>query len=209
LSDLAHPLWIDPWPLVLASASASRASMLRAAGIPILCKPASIDERLLEQELKSSGATTETMALELAAAKAVHVSATLPGQPVIGADQMLAAGNELFHKPESLEMARRQLLKLRDREHRLISAAVLVVDGKVVERVVDDARLEMRPFSEEFLDRYIAVAGDAIRTSVGGYQLEGAGVHLFSRIEGNHFTILGLPLLPLLECLRRRGMILG
>lgn len=183
--------------------------MLRAAGIPILCKPASIDERALEDRLRGENASIETMAMELAAAKAVHVSAKLPGQPVIGADQMLAAGNELFHKPESIDMARRQLLKLRDREHRLISAAVLVVDGQVIERVVDDARLEMRAFSEEFLDRYIAVAGDAIRTSVGGYQLEAAGVHLFSRIEGNHFTILGLPLLPLLERLRRRGMILG
>jgi septum formation protein len=206
LSDLAHPLWIDPWPLVLASASASRAAMLRAAGIPILCQPASVDERAVEERLRSENAPVESVALELAAAKAMQVSALHPGQPVLGADQMLAAGNELFHKPDSVDMARRQLLKLRDREHRLISAAVLVMDGKVVERVVDDARLEMRPFSEEFLDRYIAVAGDAIRTSVGGYQLEAAGVHLFSRIEGDHFTILGLPLLPLLERLRCRGM---
>ncbi|MGQ4274313.1 Maf family protein [Terrihabitans sp. B22-R8] len=208
MSDLAHPLWIEPWPLVLASASLSRAQMLRSAGIPILCAPADLDERTVEAPLVAAKSPPPDIALALAAAKALHVSERFPGRFVLGADQILAAGNELFNKPDGLAAARRQLLKLREREHRLISAAVLVVDGVVIERVWDQAILEMRAFSEEFLDRYLAFMGDRIGSSVGGYQIENAGVHLFSRVEGNHFTILGLPLLSLLDRFRARGLIL-
>jgi septum formation protein len=208
MSDLAHPLWIEPWPLVLASASVSRADMLRAAGIPVVCVPADLNERLVEAPLVDAGESPERIARELAAAKALHVSLLHPGRMVLGADQVLAAGTELFHKPDGMVAARRQLLKLRERRHQLISAAALVVDGRVIETVSDTAEMEMRAFSEEFLDRYLAYMGDRIRTSVGGYQIENAGVHLFERVDGNHFTILGLPLLPLLARLRRRGLIL-
>jgi septum formation protein len=208
MSDLAHPLWIEPWPLVLASASLSRAEMLRAAGIPILVPPADVDERALEAPLLQARAEPSEIARALATAKARQVSARFPGRLVIGADQVLAAGHEMFHKPEGMAQARRQLLKLRERRHHLIAAAVLVVDGEVVDTIVDQAVLEMRAFSEEFLDRYLAFMGDQICRSVGGYQIETAGVHLFERVDGNHFTILGLPLIPLLASLRRQGMIL-
>ncbi|BCJ89318.1 Maf-like protein [Terrihabitans soli] len=205
MTDLAHPLWIEPWPLVLASASSSRAGMLRAAGIPLEIAPADIDERAIEDEL---GDDAGLIAAELAAAKAVAVSARFPNRLVLGADQTLTVGSERLHKPSGLADARAQLLKLRDREHVLTSAAALVVDGAVLETFISAAKLYMRPFTEEFLDRYLGQAGDAVMTSVGGYQLEGAGVHLFNRVEADHFTVLGLPLLQVLASLRARGMLL-
>jgi septum formation protein len=208
MTDLAHPLWIEPWPLVLASASSSRAGMLRAAGIPIEIAPAEIDERLLEAGLTEKGASTDEIATGLAAAKAEAVSVNFPKRLVLGADQTLSVGSEQLHKPAGLAEARAQLLKLRDREHVLTSAAALVLDGAVLETFVSSARLYMRPFSEEFLDRYLGHAGDQITKSVGGYQLESAGVHLFDTVEADHFTVLGLPLLPVLASLRRRGMLL-
>jgi septum formation protein len=206
MTDLAHPLWIEPWPLVLASASASRAGMLRAAGIPIEIAPADIDERAVEAEL--AGKDAGRIAERLAAAKAQSVSARFQNRLVLGADQTLTVGSEQLHKPSGLAEARAQLLKLRDREHVLTSAAALVSDGTVLDTFVSSATLYMRPFSEEFLDRYLGHAGDAVTTSVGGYQLEGAGVHLFDVVDADHFTVLGLPLLPLLASLRTRGMLL-
>lgn len=206
MTDIAHPLWIEPWPLVLASASQSRAAMLRAAGIPIEIAPAEIDERALEEELAAQGAGL--VAAELAAAKAQAVSVNFPNRLVLGADQTLTVGSERLHKPSGLAEARSQLLKLRDREHVLTSAAALVMDGTVLETFISSAKLYMRPFSEEFLDRYLGQAGDAVMRSVGGYQLEGAGVHLFNDIDANHFTVLGLPLLQVLSSLRARGMLL-
>lgn len=206
MTDIAHPLWIEPWPLVLASASQSRAAMLRAAGIPIEIAPAEIDERALEEELAAQGAGL--VAAELAAAKAQSVSVNFPNRLVLGADQTLTVGSERLHKPSGLAEARSQLLKLRDREHVLTSAAALVMDGTVLETFISSAKLYMRPFTEEFLDRYLGQAGDAVMRSVGGYQLEGAGVHLFNDIDANHFTVLGLPLLQILSSLRARGMLL-
>jgi septum formation protein len=206
MTDLAHPLWIEPWPLVLASASSSRAAMLRAAGIPIEISPADIDERAVEAEL--AGGDAGLIAEKLAAAKAQAVSSGFPNRLVLGADQTLTVGSEQLHKPSGLAEARSQLLKLRDREHVLTSAAALVIDGTVLESFVSSATLYMRPFSEEFLDRYLGQAGDAVTRSVGGYQLEGAGVHLFDIVEAEHFTVLGLPLLKVLASLRRRGMLL-
>jgi septum formation protein len=207
MSELAHPLWIEPWPLVLASASAPRAEMLRAAGIPIEIAPADIDERAAEVALAAGGTTVDGVAVALAAAKAEAVSLNFPRRLVLGADQTLAVGTERLHKPSGLAEARRQILKLRDREHMLYSAAALVVDGTVLETFVTTARLSVRAFSEEFLDRYLAQAGDSATKSVGGYQLEGAGVHLFDFVEADHFTVLGLPLFPLLAALRRRGLL--
>jgi septum formation protein len=207
MTDIAHPLWIEPWPLVLASGSASRAGMLRGAGIPLEIVPANIDERAEETRLADQGSGADTVAIGLAVAKAQAVSADLPSRPVLGADQTLAVGSQRLHKPAGMAEARAQLLSLRDREHLLHSAAALVMDGTVLETFVTTARLFMRPFSEEFLDRYLAQTGDAVTASVGGYQLESAGVNLFDHVEADHFTILGLPLFPLLGSLRRRGML--
>jgi septum formation protein len=206
MTDIAHPLWIEPWPLVLASASPSRAAMLRAAGIPIEIAPAEIDERALEEKLAAESAGL--IAAELAAAKAQVVSAQFPNRLILGADQTLTVGSERLHKPSGLAEARAQLLKLRDREHVLTSAAALVMNGTVLESFISAAKLYVRPFSEEFLDRYLGQAGDAVMNSVGGYQLEGAGVHLFNTVDANHFTVLGLPLLQVLSSLRARGMLL-
>lgn len=207
MTDIAHPLWIEPWPLVLASASPSRADMLRGAGIPLEIVPANIEERAEEASLAESGAGADAIALGLAAAKAKAVSSDFPKRIVLGADQTLAIGSQRLHKPTGLAEARTQLLALRDREHVLHSAAALVMDGTVLDTFVTTARLFMRPFSEEFLDRYLAQSGEAAMASVGGYQLESLGVNLFERVEADHFTILGLPLFPLLGTLRRRGML--
>lgn len=209
MTDLAHPLWIEPWPLVLASASASRAGMLQAAGIPVEIVPARIDERAEEDRLAADGAGPDRIAVGLAAAKAVAVSVEFPQRPVLGADQTLAVGSERLHKPHGVADARKQLLALRDREHMLYSAAALVMDGVVLETFVTSARMAMRPFSEEFLDRYLAQAGEAVSRSVGGYQIEGAGVHLFDGVDADHATILGLPLFQVMAAFRRRGLLLG
>jgi len=208
MSDIVHPLWIEPWPLLLASASASRAAVLRAAGLPIDVLPASIDERGVEADCAREGQEPPLIALSLACAKALAISREHPSRVVLGADQILAAGYERLHKPRSLVEARRQILRLQDGTHSLHSAAAIAVNGEILDTCVDSAHLTMRAISEEFLDRYLAVAGDAILGCVGGYQLEGAGVHLFSRIEGNHFTVLGLPLLDVLAILRKRGFII-
>src|SRR5688500_3802814 len=156
MTDLAHPLWIEPWPLVLASASRSRAAMLRAAGIPIEIAPAEIDARAIEEQLGTESAGM--IADELAAAKAQAVRVHFPNRLVLGADQTLTVGSERLHKPSGLAEARAQLLKLRDREHVLTSAAALVIDGTVLETFISAAKLYMRPFSEEFLDRYLGQA---------------------------------------------------
>jgi septum formation protein len=208
LNDIAHPLWIEPWPLLLASASQPRANMLLAAGIPLEIVPAQIDERTTEAIMNAAGTSASDVATGLASLKAQAVSADFPGRLVLGADQTLVVGSDRLHKPAGLAEARSQLLSLRDREHVLYSGAALVSDGVVLETFVTAARLTMRPFSEEFLDRYLAQAGDEVTKSVGGYQLESAGIHLFQKVEADHFTILGLPLFPLLASLRKRGMLL-
>jgi septum formation protein len=207
MNDIAHPLWIEPWPLVLASASAPRAEMLRAAGIPIEVVPADLDERRLEGTLAADGVAVDVIATRLAAAKAEVVSINFPKRLVLGADQTLTVGSERLHKPTGMAQARAQILKLRDREHVLHSGAALVMDGNVIETFITSATLTMRPFTEEFLDRYLAQAGEEAMKSVGGYQLEGPGVHLFDRVEVDHFSVLGLPLFPLLAGLRRLGML--
>lgn len=207
MSDIAHPLWIEPWPLILASASKARAEMLRAAGIPVEVVASDIDERAVEAPFLERRAPAEEIATALAEAKALSVSARYPRRLVLGGDQVLSIGSELLSKPKSLLEARRQLLRMRDGSHSLHSAAVLAVDGRPLDRIVSSANLWVRPFSEEFLDRYLGVTADHATLSVGSYRLEVEGVHLFERIEGDHFTILGLPLVGLLEVLRRRGMV--
>jgi len=201
------PLWLADKPLVLASSSAIRRSVLEAAGVAVECIPADIDERAIEAGATASG-PGEVAAL-LARAKACAVSARQPGRLVLGADQTLALGPQRFTKPPTRDAARAQLMALRGRTHELHAALACVRDGEAVFEHREAARLTMRAFSPEFLQSYIEAAGDAVTASVGAYQVEGLGLQLFERIEGDHFTILGLPLLPVLAFLRRDGQLAG
>ncbi|MDX7951645.1 Maf family protein [Lichenihabitans sp. Uapishka_5] len=206
---IAHPLWRSPAPLVLASNSAARRVLLQEAGIPVEVSPAPIDERAVEAPLRAAGAAPEAVAAHLAAAKARAVALRHPGRLVLGADQVLALGDEMFTKPEDRAAARRHLGRLADRAHALHAALCLMRDDTVVFETVSTARLTMRPLSDAFLDAYLEAEGDAVCGSVGAYRLEGIGIHLFSRIEGDQPTILGLPLLALLPALRQAGVLLG
>ena len=196
-------LWLAERPLVLASKSAGRRALLESAGIPIEVVPADVDERAIEARAADCGAG-EVAAL-LARAKAAAVAAQMPGRLVLGADQTLALGQRRFSKPADRAVARDQLQTLRGKTHVLHSALAVARDGAIVFEHREDARLTMRMFSDGFLDRYLDAAGDAVTASVGAYQVERIGIQLFERIEGSHFTILGLPLLPLLDFLRREG----
>jgi septum formation protein len=198
-------LWVAEEPLVLASKSESRRAVLAGAAIAVEVLPADIDERAIEAQV-GSRAPAE-VALVLARAKARAVTVQRPGRLVLGADQTLALGDRLFAKPADLAAARDQLKSLRGRTHELHSAVVLARDDVVLFEQCEIARLTMRDFSDRFLDAYIETAGIAVTASVGGYQVEGAGIHLFERIEGDHFTILGLPLLGLLHYLRQTGCV--
>jgi len=193
--------------LVLASASPFRRRMLEAAGLSFEVAPADVDEAALKRDLLGSGSTPSTVAGALAAAKAEAVSARLPDALVIGADQVLALGPDLFSKPVGTPAAREQLLRLRGKSHQLHTAACLATGGKAVWTHVEIATLTMRPFSDAFLADYLRVAGDRVCHTVGAYEIEGLGIQLFERVEGDTFTIIGLPLLPLLAELRARGAI--
>lgn len=193
-------------PIILASTSAARQAMLRDAGVPFVAEAPRVDEKSLRASLLAEGHGPRGLADALAEAKAVKVSARHPGRLVLGADQVLALGEHPFAKPASVAEARAQLLSLRGARHMLLSAAVVAVDGGPVWRHVGVARMDVRAFSEAFLDRYLAAEGEAALQSVGAYRIEAAGVQLFDRIEGDHFTILGLPLLELLRYLRVRGV---
>jgi septum formation protein len=188
--------------LVLASGSATRAAMLRAAGVVPLIDPAAIDEDETKASLKAGGASAGDAAEALAELKAQRVSRRHPGALVLGCDQLLECEGAWFDKPADRAAARRQLLALRGRTHRLVSAAVAMRDGSRLWHHIASAELTMRPFGETFLDSYLDRAGDAVLASVGAYQIEGLGSQLFARVEGDWFTILGLPLLPLLAFLR-------
>ncbi|MBX9591728.1 MAG: Maf family protein [Hyphomonadaceae bacterium] len=183
--------------------------MLEAAGLAFRVVPAAVDEAVLKRELAGRVPRPGPAAIAeaLARAKAEAVSAGNPAAVTIGADQILALGDELFDKPRDLAAARAQLERLRGATHRLVSAAVLASGGKTVWSHVDEAQLTMRSFSPEFLDRYLAEAGAGLCGIVGAYEIEGPGIQLFERVEGSHFTIIGLPLVPLLAELRTRGVI--
>jgi septum formation protein len=201
------PLWLSPQPLVLASKSDVRGKMLASVGLRFEIRPAQIDERAVEAK---SGTTDAAAAARLLArAKAYAVARTLPGRLVLGADQTLARGAKRFSKPTNRAAAAEQLRALRGRTHELHSALALVRDGEVLFDCVDSARLTMRDISDRFLDDYLDMAGAAALASVGAYQLEGIGIHLFERVDGDYFTILGLPLLPLLNYLRQNEYVDG
>ncbi|MGB8041626.1 MAG: Maf family protein [Pseudolabrys sp.] len=200
-------LWLAPQPLVLASRSDIRGKILAAAGLRFEIRPSQINERAVEA--KSGAGDSAAVARHLARAKADAVAASLPGRLVLGADQTLARGAKRFGKPADRAEAADQLRALRGRTHELHSALALVRDKEIVFTCVDTARLTMRDFSDRFLNDYLAMAGDAAMNSVGGYQLEGIGIHLFERVEGDYFTILGLPLLPLLSFLRQSRLVDG
>jgi septum formation protein len=201
------PLWIDRQPLVLASKSDIRGKILAAAGLRFEIRPSPIDERAVEA---AAGKPEAAQAARLLArAKADAVAKAVPGRVVLGADQTLAFGDTRFGKPADRADAARQLRSLRGRTHALHSALALVRDGEVLFDFIDTARLTMRDFSDRFLDDYLDMAGDTAMSSVGGYQLEGIGIHLFEKVEGDYFTILGLPLLPLLAFLRQNKFLDG
>jgi septum formation protein len=197
-------LWLAHQPLLLASKSSARRAMLEAAGIPVEIEPADIDERALE---RNAPGAAEAVARMLAREKAHAVAARRPERLVVGADQILALGERRFSKPADRAAAQAQLKELRGRTHELHSAAALVQDGTVRFEYSDTARLTMRSFSDSFLDAYLDAAGAAVTDSVGGYQLERTGIQLFERVEGDYFTVLGLPLLPLLVFLRSAGVL--
>ena len=192
--------------LVLASGSAIRRQLLSNAGLSFEVAPAQIDERAAEEPLLSAGAKPEDVALALAMAKALSVSEIRPGDLVIGADQVLDFEGERLIKPADMDAARRQLLRLAGRTHRLCSAVACARGGDIIWQCVDTAALKMRPLQPAAASHYLARAGEAVLQSVGAYQLEGLGVQLFERIEGDYFAILGLPLLPLLGFLRGRDV---
>lgn len=199
------PLWLDEHPLVLASGSAVRRMLLEAASIPVEVHPTSIDERAIEA--RANLCTAADVAALLAREKALAGAAGRAGRLVLGADQTLALGDRRFSKPTDRSSAREQLSVLRGRTHELHSAIAVVRNHEILFEHIASARLTMRDFSNQFLDDYLDKIGPAATTSVGGYQLEGAGVQLFERIEGDNSTILGLPLLPLLAWLRRQGLL--
>jgi septum formation protein len=198
-------LWRGKDPLILASQSRARQTLLCNAGIDFETVAADIDERAVQQAsgLSASGDIAALLARE----KALSVSVRRNGKFVVGADQTLALGNRLFSKPAGRSQAADQLRALAGHPHELHSAVAVARDGKILFEATGIARMTMRRLGETEIEAYLDQAGEAVTTSVGAYQLEGLGVHLFERIEGDHFTILGLPLLPLLVYLRGAGLL--
>jgi septum formation protein len=191
--------------LILASGSAARRRMLEAAGLTFSVESPRVDEEAAKASLRAEGLKPRDQADALAELKALSVSRGREGF-VISADQMLAVDGAVLDKPKNLAEAREHLLRLRGKTHELLTAAVVAKEGAIIWRHVDVPKLRMRPFSDAFLDDYIARAGDATLRSVGAYQLEGLGAQLFERVEGDYFSVLGLPLLPLLHFLREQGV---
>ncbi|WP_454634070.1 Maf family protein [Bradyrhizobium cenepequi] len=198
-------IWRGKDPLILASQSRARKMLLTNAGIAFEALPADIDERAI-QENSGLSAPADIASL-LAREKALFVALQRPGRFVVGADQTLALGDRLFSKPAGRDQAAEQLRALAGRVHELHSAVAVAQDGKILFADTSVARMSMRPLGEDGINAYLDQAGEAVSTSVGAYQLEGLGVHLFERIDGDHFTILGLPLLSLLAFLRSENLL--
>ncbi len=195
--------------LILASSSPFRRMLMKNAGLTFEAHAAHIDERAVEAPLERGGATPDAVALVLAKAKAKEVSDRFTACLVIGSDQTMSIGQQTFHKPKSMIDAANHLRVLSGKTHRLNSAIVIAYDGDVIWEHVSHAELTMRSLQPDFIQRHLKRVGEKALTSVGAYQLEGEGVQLFSRIDGDYFTILGLPMLPLLEKLRELGAIDG
>jgi septum formation protein len=200
------PLWLAAEPLVLASRSSVRRTLLAGAGIPLETHAADIDERMLEARAPMLG--PDAIAILLAREKALAVARGYPGRLVLGADQMLALGGRRFAKPVDRAAAAAQLRALSGKTHELHSAIAFVQDGAVLFQQVSLARLTMRALSDRFLEVYLDAVGKAATESVGAYQLEGLGIQLFENVEGDYFTVLGLPLIDALGFLRRHGCLL-
>ena len=196
-------LWLAAAPLVLASRSAIRCTLLETAGVSVEIHPADVDERAIE--VKAPLQTPVAIAALLAREKALVIARAMPGRLVLGADQLLSLNGERFSKPADRAAARAQLAKLSGQTHELYSAIAFARDDAVLFEHVGVARLAMRAFSDRFLDDYLDAVGDAATASVGAYQLEGLGIQLFERIDGDYFTVLGLPLITALDFLRRHG----
>ncbi|MEI6201442.1 MAG: Maf family protein [Enhydrobacter sp.] len=197
---------VTPSPHILASTSSSRRQLMANAGLSFEIDPSGVDEEEVTRSLLAQRSSPQEIAEALAEMKALRVSSRRPGAFVVGGDSTLASNGRLFNKPSDMAAARKQLLALRGQTHELFSSVVVAKNGARLWHWNERARLTMRPFNEAFLDTYLARAGDAVLTSVGAYQLEGLGAHLFSRVDGDYFTILGLPLLPLLSFLAGHGV---
>jgi septum formation protein len=197
-------------PLILASSSKSRAKLLEAAGLAFIVEPPGLDESAMRQAVAGGEALApHDVAEVLARAKAEAVSEVAPKAHVIGGDQVLAFGDVIMSKPESMEAARRQLLDLSGKTHTLHTSVAVATNGETIWADTTVAILTIRKLSPEFIGRYLAAAGEEVLSSVGAYQIESIGVQLFEKIDGDYFSILGLPLIPLLDMLRREGVIEG
>lgn len=199
--------WRGDAPLVLASGSATRRQLLEAAGLPVEVIRPDVDERVIEADFLAMGGPPAGVAAALADAKALSVSPSHPGRTILAADQMLICEGRPFHKPEGAAGAERQIAMLAGRKHELTSAFTLARDGRIIARGARGAVLAMRSLTPGFIRDYVALAGPAATSSVGSYQLEGLGIHLFETIEGDHSTILGLPMLNLLATLRELDLV--
>lgn len=204
---LQATFWRGDAPLILASGSTTRRQLLEAARLPVEMIRPDVDERAIEADFLAMGGPHAGIAAALADAKALSVSPLHSGRIVLAADQMLVCGGRPFHKPESTAAAEQQIAMLAGRKHELTSAFTLARDGRIIGRCASSAVLAMRPLTSDFIRDYVTLAGEAATTSVGGYQLEGLGIHLFETIEGDHSTILGLPMLSLLATLRELDLV--
>lgn len=193
--------------VVLASQSAARRRLLEAAGLALVVDSPRVDEAAVKESLRAEGAPPEAAAESLAELKALKVSARHPGALVVGADQLLVCEEEWFDKPADRAAAAAQLARLAGRQHRLVTSVVVARDGQRLWHHCEAPRLTLRRLSPAFIDWYLEQAGEAVLASVGAYQLEGLGVQLMARVEGDHFAIQGLPLLPLLDFLRQNGVL--
>jgi septum formation protein len=200
-------LWIEQPKPVLASRSATRRLLLENAGLEVEVEAADVDERRLEREFLEGGGAPVELASLLARAKALDVSARRRWDLCIGADQTLLLDGILFHKPDDLKMAVQSLTRLAGRTHILVAGVCVASAGQVLFEATQTARLTMRALDETAIRLYLAAAGPAVLSSVGAYQIEGVGIHLFETIEGDHATILGLPLLALLKWLRSQRLL--
>lgn len=205
ITGSASPFWRESTPLILASKSAGRRQALLHSGVPFEPISADVDERAIESRLE--GADADAIALALARAKALAIAAK--GRLVLGADQVASCDGRIFGKPADMREAEALLRFLSGRRHRLHSAIALAREGAVIFETVERADLTMRGLSDDFIAAYLLEVGDAVLTSAGAYQIEGLGAQLFSKVEGDHWTIMGLPLLALLETLRREGALLS